>query len=37
MTKQVQYTGELTIAEGKIDEFKRIIHSLKAFRKMNPT
>src|SRR5687767_2340953 len=27
MTQQVQYTGELTIKDGKIDEFRRIIHS----------
>ncbi|MEJ7767149.1 MAG: antibiotic biosynthesis monooxygenase [Chitinophagaceae bacterium] len=27
MTKQIQYTAELTIADGKIDEFKRIMHS----------
>lgn len=27
MTKQVQYTGELTIANGKLDEFKRIMRS----------
>ncbi len=28
MTKQVQYTSEFTIVEGKIDEFKRIMHSI---------
>jgi quinol monooxygenase YgiN len=28
MTKQIQYTGELTIADGKIDEFKRIMRSI---------
>ena len=28
MTKQVQYTSEFTIADGKIDEFKRIMHSI---------
>ena len=27
MTKQIQYTAELTIADSKIDEFKRIMHS----------
>jgi hypothetical protein len=28
MTKQVQYTSEFTIVEGKIEEFKRIMHSI---------
>lgn len=28
MTKQVQYTSEFTIIEGKIEEFKRIVHSI---------
>ena len=28
MTKQVQYTSEFAIAEGKIDEFKKIMHSI---------
>ncbi len=28
MTKQIQYTAELTIADGKIDKFKRIMNSI---------
>lgn len=28
MTKQVQYTSAFTIVEGKIEEFKRIMHSI---------
>ncbi|HTI94863.1 MAG TPA: hypothetical protein VL727_29945 [Puia sp.] len=28
MTKQVQYTSEFTIIDGKIEEFKRIMHSI---------
>ena len=28
MTKQVQYTSEFKIIEGKIEEFKRIVHSI---------
>jgi quinol monooxygenase YgiN len=28
MTKQVQYTTEFSIIEGKVEEFKRILHSI---------
>lgn len=28
MTKQVQYTSEFTIGDGKIEAFKRIMHSI---------
>lgn len=28
MTKQVQYTTEFSIIEGKVEEFKRIMHSI---------
>lgn len=28
MTKQVQYTSEFTLPEGKTEEFKRILHSI---------
>ncbi len=37
MTKQVQYTGELTIMDGKLEEFKRIMNSfLEAVEKNEP-